>query len=345
MQQYTYPQYRQYIPRPVITEDTIRRDTQKKLRKRCTAVGFYALTYTATMYVLSIGLLLLFQTLGISTDETLTQLQDIFISVGAAFIPGILFIAATGFKFREAFGKTTVGATTLIPLILMGMAVAMASNYAADIFETNLSIFGLQNTAGTVESSAMTPFEIILNIISVAIVPAFAEEFAYRGLVMGSLKKYGRAFAVVASAILFSAMHSNTTQIVFTLPVGLIFGYIDIITDSILPSILLHFMNNFYAILFTILYTNSNLDERELTIVQLIIVLLFLVSGVLSFIYLTRSKKVSFSLSDKEKPIEKGAELLTLKNKMSAFLVNPGVMISLSVFLTFTILCLTPLNQ
>lgn len=189
MQQYTYPQYRQYIPRPVITEDTIRRDTQKKLRKRCTAVGFYALTYTATMYVLSIGLLLLFQTLGISTDETLTQLQDIFISVGAAFIPGILFIAATGFKFREAFGKTTVGATTLIPLILMGMAVAMASNYAADIFETNLSIFGLQNTAGSVESSAMTPFEIILNIISVAIVPAFAEEFAYRGLVMGSLKK------------------------------------------------------------------------------------------------------------------------------------------------------------
>ena len=163
MQQYTYPQYRQYIPRPVITEDTIRRDTQKKLRKRCTAVGFYALTYTATMYVLSIGLLLLFQTLGISTDETLTQLQDIFISVGAAFIPGILFIAATGFKFREAFGKTTVGATTLIPLILMGMAVAMASNYAADIFETNLSIFGLQNTAGSVESSAMTPFEIILN--------------------------------------------------------------------------------------------------------------------------------------------------------------------------------------
>ena len=51
MQQYTYPQYRQYIPRLVITEDTIRRDTQKKLRKRCTAVGFYALTYTATMYV------------------------------------------------------------------------------------------------------------------------------------------------------------------------------------------------------------------------------------------------------------------------------------------------------
>ena len=240
MQQYTYPQYRQYIPRPVITEDTIRRDTQKKLRKRCTAVGFYALTYTATMYVLSIGLLLLFQTLGISTDETLTQLQDIFISVGAAFIPGILFIAATGFKFREAFGKTTVGATTLIPLILMGMAVAMASNYAADIFETNLSIFGLQNTAGSVESSAMTPFEIILNIISVAIVPAFAEEFAYRGLVMGSLKKYGRAFAVVASAILFSAMHSNTTQIVFTLPVGLIFGYIDIIAFPCFGSSLVY---------------------------------------------------------------------------------------------------------
>ncbi len=345
MQQYTYPQFRQYVPRPVITADTIRRNTQTRLRKRCTAVGFYALTYTAVMYVLAIGFMLLFGAFNITPDETLTQLEDIFLSVGSAFIPGLLFIAATGFKFRDAFGKTTVSSTTLVPLILMGMAVAMVSNYAADIFDSNLSVFGLHNSAGTVETSALTPFEIILNIISVAIVPAFAEEFAYRGLVMGSLKRYGRAFAVIASSILFSAMHANTTQIVFTFPVGLMFAYIDIVTDSIIPSVILHFMNNFYAILFTILYSNSNFDERTLTLIQLVIVMLFLVSGFLSFIYLVRSKKITLSLSDREKPLEPGAELLTFKNKMSAFLVNPGVMISLSVFFTLTVLNLLPIAQ
>ena len=342
MQQYNYPAYRQYVPQPVVTEDSIKRKVSKKLRKRCNAVGFYALTYIATMNVMAIGFIILFQRLNITPDESLTQLEDIFISVGASLIPGILFMAATGFKPRDAFGKTSVGLTTLIPLILMGMAVAMAANYASDLFETNLSIFGLHNYAGQTESSAISPLEIILNTISVAIVPAFAEEFAYRGLVMGSLKKYGRAFAVIASSILFSAMHGNTTQIVFTFPAALVFGFIDMVADSIVPSIILHLLNNFYAILFTIFYSNNNLNERTVSIIQISVVLLFCISGILSFIYLAKTKKEIFKLSNNEKPLEQGAELLTLKNKISVFLVNPGVMISLSSFLLLTILSLIP---
>ena len=54
---------------------------------------------------------------------------------------------------------------------------------------------------------------------------------------------------------------------------------------------------------------------------------------------------ISEHQTDREKPLEPGAELLTFKNKMSAFLVNPGVMISLSVFLTLTVLNLFPIAQ
>ena len=344
MQQYTYPPYRQYLSQPVVTKDAIRKNTQSKLRKRCTAIGFYALTYMATMIALSTGITLILTQLNINITETLKQFSDTFISVGSAFIPGILFMAAIGFKPREAFGKTSVGFTTLLPLVLMGMAVAMMSNIASSIFESNLSLFGLQNHAGYTESDAYSPLDIILTLISGAIVPAFAEEFAFRGLIMGSLKKYGRAFAVIGSSILFSALHANTTQIVFTFPVALVFGYIDMVTDSIIPSIILHFMNNFYAFLLTIFSTNNNLDSNFVFTVQLVIILLFVISGLLSFIYLVKSKKLSFDLSDKENHSEPGANLLTMKNKMCAFLVNPGVMIALSAFLLITILNFFPVS-
>ena len=40
-------------------------------------------------------------------------------------------------------------------------------------------------------------------IMAFSAVPAFAEEFAFRGIVMGVLKKYGRAFALICSSIMF----------------------------------------------------------------------------------------------------------------------------------------------
>ena len=123
---------------------------------------------------------------------------------------------------------------------------------------------------------------------------------------------------------------------------ALVFGFIDMVADSIVPSIILHLLNNFYAILFTIFYSNNNLNERTVSIIQISVVLLFCISGILSFIYLAKTKKEIFKLSNNEKPLEQGAELLTLKNKISVFLVNPGVMISLSSFLLLTILSLIP---
>ena len=79
MQQYTYPPYRQYLSQPVVTKDAIRKNTQSKLRKRCTAIGFYALTYMATMIALSTGITLILTQLNINITETLKQFSDTFI--------------------------------------------------------------------------------------------------------------------------------------------------------------------------------------------------------------------------------------------------------------------------
>ena len=61
----------------------------------------------------------------------------------------------------------------------------------------------------------------MLTFIAIAVVPPLVEEFACRGLILGSLQKFGNGFAIVCSAILFGLMHGNFRQIPFAFLIGI----------------------------------------------------------------------------------------------------------------------------
>lgn len=323
----------------------IRKIERRKLRKTSNGLGFYIMAYYLTMQIVGavvISLLLLF---GIdSTAPMVEYLLDIFLSVLASFIPGIIYLGASGFRLGETYKKTFVPITLLICLIFIGMGIAMVSNTAAQIMDENLSIFGLKNSLSMTNNSLLNPFEALLYIFAVSAVPALAEEFAFRGIVMGRLKKYGNCFAVVASAVVFGAMHGNTTQIVFAFILGLVFGFVNIIADSIIPSIIIHFLNNFYAVTFDVLKTNTSIDERTYFLINLSVVVIFCIGGLISFIYLVKKDKSIFKISSLNKSDDESSDVLTYKEKIKSFFLTPGVIISLSLFLITTIFYLIPNN-
>ena len=74
-----------------------------------------------------------------------------------------------------------------------------------------------------------------------AIVPAVFEEFAFRGVVLNKLRKFGDSYAIIMSAVLFGLMHGNLSQIPFAFILGLVIGFIAVKTNSIIPGILIHF--------------------------------------------------------------------------------------------------------
>ncbi len=344
MQQFPYPAYPPVPPRPVVTDEMIRQNEKKKLRSKSNGLGFLILTYYSTLQVSAIGIVLLFQAFGISiaSNHVAEYLLDIAASVFAALIPGLIYLGASGYRLRDSFKNTHVTPTLLIPLVLLGMGCSMAANMLTQLFINNISLFGLENHAGEIDISSHTPLEIVLSVIAIAIVPAFAEEFVFRGIVLGSLKKYGTAFAVVVSSIMFSAMHSNTTQIVFVFFLGTIFGVVDVITDSIVPSLVLHFLNNFFATLMDLLTKSNVFDETTTYTLYYIVTFLFCIGGVFSFLYLYKAKRDIFRITNKDKPEYRYAERLTLKDKYNAFFINAGMMISMSIFLLMTILNFFP---
>lgn len=218
----------------------------------------------------------------------------------------------------------------------------MIANVATSVIADNFSLFGIENTSSGLTIGDSSVLSIVLNIISTAIVPAFAEEFAFRGIVMGSLRKFGDTTAVIGSAILFGAMHQNISQIPFAFILGLIFAYVDCKFNSILPSIAIHFLNNLYAVSMSILRDANIVSDYAATIISYSLIIFFCIAGFVSYIVLAKNNKNFFKMADKKDGI---VSELSLKEKMTAFLVNPGIILSLVLFLITTITNLGLINN
>lgn len=70
-----------------------------------------------------------------------------------------------------------------------------------------------------------------------------AEEILFRGLVLRSLRPYGKKFAILVSSLLFGLFHGNLMQAPFAFVVGLMMGYVAL-EYNIWWAVVLHLINN-----------------------------------------------------------------------------------------------------
>lgn len=118
-----------------------------------------------------------------------------------------------------------------------------------------LSLFFMQflNVIGYAGSSvAMPDFSNVgiyfLALFVMAMLPAFGEELLCRGILQTGLNTRGVAFGVFMSAFLFSFMHANPLQTMHQFGLGIVLALVYILSGSLLPCILLHFLNNFITL-------------------------------------------------------------------------------------------------
>lgn len=112
-----------------------------------------------------------------------------------------------------------------------------------------LSVFGLSDSV-TLEGN------VFVLIIIHALLPALCEEMLFRYVPIKLLAAHSRVGAVVLSALFFSLVHTNLFQIPYAFLAGVIFATVDIAFGSILPSVILHFVNNLCSV-YWILYAEN----------------------------------------------------------------------------------------
>lgn len=93
-------------------------------------------------------------------------------------------------------------------------------------------------------------FEASFVIFVVAVVPAICEEVLFRGFVQKSFEqKFKPFFSIFITSLFFGLYHFNPYGLVALISLGFYFGYAAYKSDSILIPMILHFINNFLAVM------------------------------------------------------------------------------------------------
>ena len=109
-----------------------------------------------------------------------------------------------------------------------------------------------------------------VGVLVLAILPALSEELLTRGVLLTSLKKGGYIYGILMSGLLFAIMHGNPLQLIHQFLLGAIYGYIVVVSNSILPAILGHFFNNFMSVGIMALMPSEALNQPDPTLAQLL---------------------------------------------------------------------------
>ncbi|MBQ8303212.1 MAG: CPBP family intramembrane metalloprotease [Clostridia bacterium] len=107
-------------------------------------------------------------------------------------------------------------------------------------FVTSVIIFSLTGKTNSVSVGD----SLILALISHALLPALLEEMLFRYLPMRLLASHSKRCAVFVSAFFFALVHHDLFSIPYAFLAGVIFMTVDLATDSVIPSVIIHFINN-----------------------------------------------------------------------------------------------------
>jgi membrane protease YdiL (CAAX protease family) len=109
-------------------------------------------------------------------------------------------------------------------------------------------------------------FETSFIIFVVAVVPAVCEEMFFRGFVQKSFEQKFKPFAAIfVTASFFGIYHFNPYGLISLIALGIYFGYAAYKSDSIIVPAVLHFLNNFFAVMAFVIIGDEELVSSSAT--------------------------------------------------------------------------------
>ena len=263
------------------------------------------------------------QRMGFNTQAPVTALVlQMILSVTVMTVPFVISASVQKVRVMPLIRIKRIKSTLFFPLVMIGIGGAMLANNLTNEFTSVLNLFGFNPQAGSLE----LPTSIggtVLFVIASAVIPALFEEFAYRGVMLGALRKFGDGFAIIASALMFGLMHGNFVQIPFAFMLGCLMGYINVVSGSIWPSVTVHFFNNMLSVIQQMSYTY--LGNQIGSVIVVISFCLALLLGISGFAMLCKMYRKPFA------PLP-GTDRTYLVNALIGFATCPGTIAAYIIF-------------
>ena len=309
---------------------------RKSLRKTSNRVGGGMLLFIVFTTVISMILMAMTVTSGSSSLNLSTVMLYVINAIASLvgeFIAAAIIMAMCKTNINKAVKIKSVSIGDAVKYTLAAMGFAYVFNLLLSFMNINLSMFGFENKASDYGSTSGTA-ENIIYFIAIAVVPPIIEEFLFRGAILGSLRKHGDALAIVVSAVMFGFAHSNFIQTPVTFLTGLVLAYLTVKTNSLIPAIIIHFVNNSSSVAFSLL-SQLKLDEMIYSVIDFSIALVFVLSGLICTAMLI--KKFGNKLFEFDSSPEDNPNGLTMAKRLRYVFTSPWMIIYTAVVLLLCI--------
>lgn len=304
----------------------------KKLNRLC----LVTLLQTAVSFVFAIPVVLVCTSLGISLyDDKMAYLLFNAASVPiCTALPFVVYLAVQKLRRKEQLQYLCfqpVGFGMGLLLVLAGLMLCLMANFPSILIQEFFSQFGYSagDSASLMPEITSVPL-LLAELFSTAVVVPVMEELAFRGVLLSSLKRFGAGFAIVVSAVVFALVHLDISNVVFALIAGLVFGAIYYYTENLWLSILIHALNNGFAVLGSALPALTGVDEMWMQVVFMDIpVVAGLVAALVLLIYFRKRLTLPGRSFRAELP-------LTVRDGFAAFVRAPLMWVLIAFMLAYT---------
>ena len=218
------------------------------------------------------------------------------VSVLLLTIPFLFTAKFIGAKLKDIVSLRSAPKGLVLPTVMLGLGICGIGNIATSTFAYYFEkIFKMPPQNNMIDyNSGWKSF--VLMLLCIGIFPAILEEFAFRGVILGSLRKYmSDGVAVMVSAALFGLIHGNLVQIPFAFIVGIGLAYCTVYTKSLIPAMIIHGINNALSVVLT--YASNNTSPLESGIISLLYLVVLLLIGVCGLILLLKMDSNALKLS------------------------------------------------
>lgn len=301
-----------------------------EIRMISLSMGCAIVAYLVVQSLVS-GLLTAFHLYDLYMNDPIFQYSFTIIGVSFAAVAvpfGIMALVNKKRYSSPVIPNNRLKASKSFIWICFGMVCCCASQVAVSLIVVVFQeVFHLELKSGEV-NEPNSAGACIMCMIALAIIPAICEEFAMRCCSLQLLKKYGKGFGVVAVSIVFGLLHGNVVQFIFAFAIGLVLGFITVRTDSIVPAIFIHALNNGMSVIQ--LSVKYFAGEKVSTYVVSAVYIFWTIAGIISGIYLLIKKELI-------KKDNSTGSVLTNGQKFTAFLF-PFMIVPFAILIVLTAL-------
>lgn len=295
--------------------------SSKYAKKQFSITGIVLMLYALLVLYIPYGIKMIINFGLFSTiDSRLYFIICLICLIAGTVFPFFILRKVFGIGMKELNTNPDIRIKDYLANFVVYFGFAAAALYINNILSKLIGAqSGLISDVGIVFNEKLAANPVYL--IAFVILSPILEEYAFRGVLLNSLSKYGKSFALFMTTLIYSIAHGYLGEIFPSLIMGYILTKMALTYKTIRPSLVTHILSNAFLCFLTLMPSQANY-------VSLIIIGVLLAGAIFLFL----SKRYHF-ITTSFSPSSKEATKLFLSNIFVIFAM--AMFIVHSIIITF----------